>query len=242
MKESLVLILDNCFTNDNKVEILVLQRESVTRLKKIAKGNINIYKKYFNFTKKYKEEKWIYLDLFNYKTTGDNQSTVILQTVSSTGKIYMKVALLNPPVEDENSNKFGDSHTVITTKTATSVYSQALKNNLKVLDKTKENIKANKTEKFRSISENTNEYLRNLKNRKAGSDEYIIEEVDEPGKNYLIKAIPEPEPEDGLSDVEESVIDGNEEDLHIELGRIMPEVDLLVSKLRELFATNGDQL
>lgn len=94
----------------------------------------------------------------------------------------MKVALLNPPSEEDPHNKQSDSHTVITTKTATSVYSQALKNNLQILDKTKENVKSNKTEKFRSISENTNEYLRNLKNRKVGVDEYIVEEVEESNK------------------------------------------------------------
>ncbi len=91
----------------------------------------------------------------------------------------MKVALLNPPLEEDPLNKLGDSNTVITTKTANSVYSQALKNNLNILDKTKENIKSNKTEKFRSISENTNEFLRNLKNKKFGADEYIVEEVEE---------------------------------------------------------------
>ncbi len=174
-----MLNLDNCFTCDNKLEILILLRESATRLKKIAKGTINIYKKYFNFTKKYKEEKWVYLDIFNPKGNDSNQNTLILQTVSSTGKIFMKVALLNPPLEEDPLNKLGDSNTVITTKTANSVYSQALKNNLNILDKTKENIKSNKTEKFRSISENTNEFLRNLKNKKFGADEYIVEEVEE---------------------------------------------------------------
>lgn len=218
-------------------------RESATRLKKIAKGAINIYKKYFNYTKKYKEEKWVYLDLFNPKGSENNQNTLILQTVSSTGKVFMKVALLNPPVEDDPLNKTGDSHTVITTKTATSVYSQALKNNLNILDKTKENIKANKTEKFRSISENTNEFLRNLKNKKIGADEYIVEEVEE--CNYLLiiaVAEPESEPEDGLSDVDESFVDGTETEPRIELGRLSPEVDLMVNRLRELYASMGDEL
>jgi flagellar biosynthesis chaperone FliJ len=236
VKEPLVLLLDNCFTCDNKIDILLLQRESATRLKKIAKGQINIYKKYFNYTKKYKEEKWVYLDLFNVKS-GDTQNTMILQTVSSTGKIFMKVALMNPPVDEEQPTfKGNDGHTVITQKTVNSVYTTALKNNLKILDKTKENIKANKTEKFRSISENTNEYLRNLKNRKYGADEYVIEEVDE-----IVKA-EEVEPDDGLSDVEESVVDGNEDDLHLNLGSISPEVDLMISKLRELFERQSEEI
>lgn len=178
MKEEIVFTFDNVFKSDNKLEILILQRESQTKLKKIAKGNINIYKKYFNFTKKYKEEKWVYLDLFKFSS--DAGQTQIIQTLSSVGKIFMKVHLLNPPTEDENA-KQGDSHTVMTSKTGGSIYSQTLKNNLKTLDKTKENIKLNKTEKFRSITENTNEYLKNIKNRKQGNDEYVIEELPEPG-------------------------------------------------------------
>lgn len=220
--------------------MLILQRESATRLKKIAKGQINIYKKYFNFTKKYKEEKWVYLDLFNTKR--DNQNTQILQTVSSTGKIFMKVALMNPPSEDENSARQGDHQTVITTKTSNSIYSQALKNNLKILDKTKENIKANKTEKFRSISENTNEFLRNLKYRKEGADEYIIEEVDEPG-NFLSKSIVIiAEPDDGLSDVDESVVDGTEEDCHFELGKLSPDMSQMITGLRERCVNQGEEM
>jgi len=83
-----------------------------------------------------------------------------------TGKIYMKISLLNPPVED---NKLGSTKyepTIVTTKTGTSIYSIAMKNNLKNLDNTKNKINANKTEKYRSITEHTNEFLRNLKNNK----------------------------------------------------------------------------
>lgn len=61
---------------------------------------------------------------------------------------------------------------------------------------------------------------------------------------YLIiaNAEPEPEPDDGLSDVEESYIDGNEIEPRIELGTISPEVDLMVNRLREVYSNFGEEL
>ncbi len=52
----------------------------------------------------------------------------------------------------------------------------------------------------------------------------------------------ESEPEDGLSDVEESCVDGNETEQRIELGKLNPEVDLMVNRLREVYASMGDEL
>lgn len=181
------------------------------------------------------------MELFNAKRV-DVQNNQILQTLSSTGKIFMKAILINPPSEDENSAKFGDNQTVISSKTSNSIYSQAIKNNLKILEKTKENIKANKTEKFRSITENSNDYLRNLKNRKDGLDEYVIEEVNETSNFFFLRVVKE-EVHDGLSDIENDSIDENEEDNHMNLGMATsPEMNFIINKLREMTENQADEM
>jgi hypothetical protein len=42
--------------------------------------------------------------------------------------------------------------------------------------------------------------------------------------------------------VEESCVDGNETEQRIELGKLSPEVDLMVNRLREVYASMGDEL
>jgi len=184
--------LDSIFTKDNKLLIYVLLRESKTKLRKIAVGKINIYKKYF-LAKNYNIEKWIYLDLnvnaLNLESNppANAPNSDIINAMTVTGKIYMKISLLNPPVED---NKLGSTKyepTIVTTKTGTSIYSIAMKNNLKNLDNTKNKISANKTEKYRSITEHTNEFLRNLKNNKFQTlwENDIIDEECPEGNLFL---------------------------------------------------------
>ena len=177
MENPIVINLDNIFNKDNKLEIIVLCRESNIKLKKLAKGNINIYKKYFNFNDKYSVEKWIFLDI-NIETS--KKGATILQSMTATGKISMKMVLLNPPKEIPEVNL--DNKSVISNKTHGSVYSQALKNNLKNISNTKENVKSNKSERFRSITEHNNEFLKKLKTRKAEDifgENYVIDELEE---------------------------------------------------------------
>ena len=180
MENPIEIILDNVFNQDNKLEIYVLSRESNVKLKKIAKGNINIYKKYFKFTDKYSVEKWVFLEL-NVETS--KNGTQILQSMIATGKINMRVTLLNPPKEDTDKLfQINEEKTVYSSKTFGSVYSQALKANLKNIKEKKESVKANKTERLRSVTEHNNEFLKKLKTRKAEDifgDNYIIDETDE---------------------------------------------------------------
>ena len=148
----------------------------------MAVGKINIYKKYF-LAKNYNIEKWVYLDI-NVKALqlDANSNSEILSAMTTTGKIYMKISLVNPPIEDNKIVPSKYEPSVATTKTGASIYSIALKNNLKNLDNTRGKIMSNKTEKFRSITENTNEFLRNIKNNKFNAlfqNDIIDEEMPE---------------------------------------------------------------
>ena len=188
MENPVEISLDNVFSQDNKLEIYVLLRETNVRLKKIAKGSINIYKKYFKYTDKYSVEKWVFLEL-NVETS--KTGTQILQSMIATGKINMNVTLLNPPKEDPDKlQQINEEKSVYSNKTYGSVYSQALKANLKNIKETKDSVKANKTERLRSVTEHNNEFLKKLKTRKAEEifgDNYVIDETDESKFRLFIK-------------------------------------------------------
>jgi hypothetical protein len=184
------MILENAFTKDNRMLIFVLLRESKTKLRKVGVGKINIYKKYF-LAKTYNFQKWIYLDLnlgaLNISGPGENlQNSEILSAMTTTGKIFMHCTLLNPPPEDDKifSHKYEPS--VHTSKTGGSIYSIAIKNNIKNLENTKAKIQNNRSEKYRSITEHTNDFLKNVKAGKYAhmwANDVIDEECPE-GSNF----------------------------------------------------------
>ena len=105
--------------------------------------------------------------------------------MTTTGKIFMKMSLQNPPEEDNKLIPSKYEQSVATAKTGGSIYSIALKNNLKNLDNTRGKVMANKTEKYRSITEHTNEFLKNLKNNKFNNlfQNDIIDEEQPEGKD-----------------------------------------------------------
>ena len=62
--------------------------------------------------------------------------------------------------------------------------SQILKNNIKNISLTRDNTANTRTERYRSITEHTNEFLKNLKNRKEYTEDELLEDIIEeiPGK------------------------------------------------------------
>jgi hypothetical protein len=150
------------------------------KYKKIGRGEINFYKKYF-LTEKTGIEKWIHFNLFETQIENMVNDTNIVKAVANQGKIFMKArflgALLNE--QQKSSQAFSklyqtDSHSVYSTN---SIMSQILKNNLKSVPIRKERVTANKTETFRSIIEHNNEFLKNLKNRKISLED-LYEDVE----------------------------------------------------------------
>ena len=53
------------------------------------------------------------------------------------------------------------------------------------MNQQKDKAQANKTERFRSVTENTNEFLRNLKNRKNIMEDLFEDIEEEDGKNFF---------------------------------------------------------
>ena len=161
------------------------------KYRKIAKAEINLYKKYF-LTEKLGVDKWVHLELLETQLEQMGHNTNILKTVINTGKIYMKSQLIDAAITEVSRNKsaFCDNMTIYSSTTQATAITQMLKNNLKNISNTKEKTATTRTEKYRSITEHTNEFLRNLKNRKLYSEEDlfedIVEEEDDEGFIFLL--------------------------------------------------------
>lgn len=231
--------LSDPFTKGKNTMFITLLLRTGKKYRKIAKGELNFYKKYF-LNDKLAIDKWIYLNLYETQLEQMGHSSNILKAVSNTGKIYMKAQLLDPLLEDgsngipKNKNIL-DNISIYTATTHASAMTQILKQNIKNLANTKDKAQANKTEKFRSITENSNDFLRSLKNRKNVIDEDLYEDIEEEVKPK------KEEFDDGLSDVSISIIDGTEEN-HLEIDHMNLEIDSLVSKIKVIYENKINEL
>jgi len=140
--------------------------QSGKKYRKLARGEINIYKKYF-LSNRYAVEKWVFLELLLTQTEQVGKGNAILQATTHVGKIYLKYNLLDPPLEEEKRNQKSDGHSVISNKTGMTNYTQHMKANVKNISNIKDNVFDNKKEKLRSVTEKENEFLRRLKEGKV---------------------------------------------------------------------------
>lgn len=158
------------------------------KYRKIAKAEVNFYKKYF-LSEKTGVDKWVHLELYQTQLEQMVHNTNIMKAVTNTGKIFMKARFLDAQIESQNGQVNNHKHPNldnISVYSGTTVMTQILKNNLKNIPNTKERVAANKTEKFRSVTEHGNEFLRNLKNRKLVIEEDLYEDIEEEQEEGLI--------------------------------------------------------
>ena len=177
-------IKDPFIREKNTINLTVLLRTG-KKYKKIARANLNFYKKYF-LTEKMTIDKWIHLELFQTQLEEMGHNTNILKAVINTGKIFMKAQLIDSSLADElkPSIEKADNITIYSSSSYATAITNILKNNLKNLPNVKDKTTSNKTEKFRSITENTNEFLRNLKDRKIFTED-LFEDIDEEDGIFL---------------------------------------------------------
>ena len=172
LKAPLDIYLSPKFQNDTQLMTLTVMIIVGNKYKKICRGEIHLYKKYF-LGDKTSIDKWLYLTLFQTQLESMGHNTDIIKAELNKGKIYMNINILDP-VE--------------------------LKKNILIKDP----ITANKTERFRSIVENSNAFLKKIKSKKPDEImEDLYEDLDEYAKMG--------EFDDGLSDLSISIIDLNEE-------------------------------
>jgi hypothetical protein len=237
-----IMPIQDPFNRENNKLLLTILLKTGKKYRKIAKGEINIYKKYF-MTENLSVQKWVYLNLYENQLEQMGHSTNILKAVTNTGRIFLKAQLMDPLLEGgegipKQKNAF-DSISVYTATTHASAMTKILKNNLKNISNTKDKASANKTEKYRSITEHSNDFLRSLKNKKNLTAEDIFEDIEEEEK----AALPQKEEfNDGLSDVSISIIDNQEDNREIDIEKMNFEIDELVSKIKVIFDNKIDEI
>lgn len=250
MENPLVITLYDAFNKDNKMFVTLMVKTG-KKYRKIARGEINIYKKYF-LSSRYAVEKWVFLELLLTQFEQIGKGNAILQSSTHVGKIYLKYNLLDPPLEEEKKNK-SDGMSVYsghTGKTGNTLATH-LKANVKNISNIKDNVFDNKKEKLRSVTEKENEFLRRLKEGKVYFSEGELYEDIPDGNNiysfifinttFLENRVIEEKDEDGLSDISISIIDGQEEG-QIDIEKINYEIDQLIFKIKVLFEENSDNM
>lgn len=180
-----VMPIKDPFTREKNVINFTILMRTGKKYKKIARAQINFYKKYWQ-TEKMLVDKWIHLELFETQLEEMGHNTNILKAVINTGKIYMKASLIDSGLADDLKPSIGkcDTMTVYSSSTHASAITSILKNNIKGMMQQKDKTQANKTERFRSVTENTNEFLRNLKNRKNNLED-LFEDIEEEDGIYF---------------------------------------------------------
>jgi hypothetical protein len=180
-----VMPIKDPFTRDKNIINLTILMRTGKKYKKIARAQLNFYKKYWQ-TEKMTVDKWVHLELFETQLEEMGHNTNILKAVINTGKIYMKASLIDSGLADDLKPSIGktDTLTIYSSSTHASAITNILKNNIKSMNQQKDKAQANKTERFRSVTENTNEFLRNLKNRKNITED-LFEDIEEEDGNFF---------------------------------------------------------
>ena len=174
-----IMPIKDPFTKEKNIINMIVMIRIGKKYRKIAKAEINFYKKYF-LTEKLGIDKWVHLELLETQLEQMGHNTNILKTVINTGKVYMKSQLIDPAIADNVTNgkvAFCDNLSIYSSTTHASAISQILKNSLKNISNTKEKTTTTRTEKYRSITEHTNEFLKNLKNRKLYTENDLFEDI-----------------------------------------------------------------
>jgi len=105
--------------------------------------------------------------------------TLILSAMNNMGKIYMNAELKQNKQDDKSKIQL-DENTDLN-----QAYNKAIKDDIKMLEVVKDKATQNKTEKFKSVVEGNNEFLRNIKNMKNHSGNDLFEYILDDGKCFI---------------------------------------------------------
>ena len=219
-KMPLTIPLTTSFHRDKQIIMLTIMITVGQKYKKVAKGEINIYKKYFigdNMT----TDKWVYLTLYQTQLENMGHNTDIIKAELNKGKIYMTLNLLQPISE------------------------------YKDIAAVKEPIQSNKTERYRSVVENSNEFLKKIKGKKANEImEDLYEDINKSSEfsdglsDLSISIIDMDEDKEGELDIRELVNDDYLAGLRglIERGDVLPDDVDKLKQLNEVLLTKYNEL
>ena len=180
--------LNDPTNKDNKLVLTILLRMG-NKYRKIAKSTIHLYKKYFVGSNP-SLAKWVHLELLsNSLEQMGHETTIILQAMNNMGKIYMNLDMYKQE-EDETRARLKEAQNHLGQaghdQLLKNIYNDKLKKDLQLLPVTKDKAYHNKNEKFRSIVDTNNDFLRSLKAGKhTMSDDELFEDIPDDG-NVLI--------------------------------------------------------
>lgn len=242
MADPCTIPLKNVFTQDRNILNLTIMVQQGQKYRKLAKGEINIYKKYF-LTDKLEIEKFIHLEL--YKTHIDKMSlgSSIMNALSGVGKVFFRACLIDPEVnESKGQLKHKQEIMSIFSKSNNMRNSTTLRNNIKTYLQSKDKTINTRTERFRSLALKENEFLIKLnsdkRNKSAGKKDNK-ENVDEESLEDI--PIEEKPYNDGLSDVSVSIIEGLEDDC-VKIEEVNEEMNDFIGKIKLLFEEKFEQI
>lgn len=270
MTEAFVIPLKNIFDSDRNTLNLVVMTKQAQKYKKIAKGEINIYKKYF-INLKLNIEKFIHLELYKSQIDKMSIGSTLINAMSVMGKIFLKAALIDPDLNESktnnlnnNSNKQLDNKKInnylakdksisIFTKSTGLKNTQILRNNIKNYLLKKNKISSTKTERFGSLIIKEKEFLNKLKkdrfnesyicNNKDNNNNTDKKSINDKNHDESFEDIPIDEKQfnDNLSDVSVSVIEGLENDC-IKIEEVNNDMNDFINKIKLLFDEKFEEI
>lgn len=196
------------------------------KYRKLAKGELNIYKKYL-FNPGINFDKWIYLSTYQNQlniTSSPNESSIY------PGKINVNCQFLDP--EQTNEKTLDEDEKDILSPSFVLLNTKLLKNVINSIPK-KEREQYNTKNKSQNINlteilSKLNVYSLNVKLDENDEERLALEN--------------ENEFDDDLSDVSISLIEDEEDEKMNEIDTINTQVDGLISKLKKYFDDNSDEI
>lgn len=239
MTENLTIPLKNVFVQDRNTLLLTIMIQQGQKYRKLAKGEINIYKKYF-LSEKLEIEKFIHLDLYKAQIDKLSMGSSIMNAMSGMGKIFLKAVLIDPDVNDSKQTKQKETMSIFN-KTSGMKNTQILRNNIRNYLSNRDKLVNTKTERFRSLIMKESEFLTKIsqdkKNAKSKKD------INKEKEDDTLEDIPiEEKPyNDGLSDVSVSIIEGLEDDC-VKIEEVNNEMNDFIGKIKVLFEEKFEQM
>lgn len=239
MYDPIFVNLKDLFNTDKSVINIVVMQAQNQKYRKLAKGEINIYRKYV-LLEKFEIEKFVHLELIKTQIEKQTYGSTIINAVSSIGKVLLKACLIDKDVETSKVNT-KDKKDLLTIFSKTNVIknTRKLKNIIKSHNQNQEKLGIVKPERFKSISMKENELIQGMikdsnkkKSAKSKNEkEDSLEDIPIDEKPY----------NDNLSDLSITVIEGLEDDC-IKIEEINSEMNDFISKVKVMFDEKFDQI
>ncbi len=235
MIDPLTITLKNVFSKDRSILHIVAMVQEGQKYRKLAKGDINVYKKYL-FNDKLEIEKFIHLELCKPQIDRNSFGSNILNAMSGMGKVSFKAMFLDPELNDSKTEK-KESMNLFTKGNNTSKITQILRSNIKNYLLNREKLINNKTERFKSLMNKETDLLYNIqkdpknKSKKNKEDDSFDEDIPLEEKPY----------NDGLSDISVSILEGLEDDC-VKIEEVSSEMNDFIKKIKILFDEKFEQM